>query len=165
MNTSAATVRTVSDRKRPLVTGVNGPLMARRSGLLISPGLEFLPLPSAAWRRALEEHDDHQGDRNRRGGQDLACQTQIHGTGDGHHRHRVALGRGGRVVGHSSTRAARIYLHTREEREQQLAATLDRMARRELKASDAKRTARLSGTQRARDPQSGISGSEAGQHE
>lgn len=39
-------------------------------------------------------------------------------------------------MGHSSTRAARIYLHTREEREQQLAATLDRMARRQLKTSD-----------------------------
>ena len=68
-------------------------------------------------------------------------------------------------MGHSSTRAARIYLHTREEREQQLAVTLDKMARRELKASDAKRTVRRSGTQRARDPQSGVSGSEAGQHE
>jgi hypothetical protein len=68
-------------------------------------------------------------------------------------------------MGHSSTRAARIYLHTREEREQQLAATLDRMARRELKASVAKRTARRSGTQRARDPQSGYSQSEARQDE
>jgi integrase len=68
-------------------------------------------------------------------------------------------------MGHSSTRAARIYLHTREEREQQLAATLDRMARRELKASGAKRTARRSGTQRARDPQSGGSQSEARQDE
>ena len=68
-------------------------------------------------------------------------------------------------MGHSSTRAARIYLHTREEREQQLAATLDKMARRELKASGAKRTARRSGTQRARDPQSGDSQSEAEQGE
>ena len=68
-------------------------------------------------------------------------------------------------MGHSSTRAARIYLQTREEREQQLAATLDRMARRELKASGAKRTARRSGTQRARGPQSGDSQSEAGQDE
>ena len=42
-------------------------------------------------------------------------------------------------MGHSATRAARIYLHTRQEREQQLAAALDRMVRRELKASDAKR--------------------------
>jgi integrase len=49
-------------------------------------------------------------------------------------------------MGHSSTRAARIYLHAREERERQLAATLDKMARRELKASAAKHTARRSGT-------------------
>jgi integrase len=68
-------------------------------------------------------------------------------------------------MGHSSTRAARIYLHTREEREQQLAATLDRMARQELKASDAKRTTRLSDTQRARDPQFGDSQSKARQDE
>ena len=52
-------------------------------------------------------------------------------------------------MGHSSTRAARIYLHTRQEREQQLAAALDRMVRRELKASGAKRTARRSGTRTA----------------
>lgn len=49
-------------------------------------------------------------------------------------------------MGHSSTRAARIYLHAREEREQQLAAALDKMARRELKASAVKRTAGRSGT-------------------
>jgi hypothetical protein len=54
-------------------TAANGPAF----GTLISPGLEFLPLPSADWRRALEEHDDHQCDRNRRGGQDLACQTLL----------------------------------------------------------------------------------------
>jgi integrase len=40
-------------------------------------------------------------------------------------------------MGHSSTRAASIYLHSREEREEQLAAALDSMARRELKESDA----------------------------
>jgi hypothetical protein len=44
------------------------------------------------------------------------------------------------------TRAARIYLHAREERERQLAAMLDKMARRELKASAAKRTTGRSGT-------------------
>ena len=33
-------------------------------------------------------------------------------------------------MGHSSTRAAKVYLHAREERDQQLAATLDKMARR-----------------------------------
>jgi hypothetical protein len=49
-------------------------------------------------------------------------------------------------MGHSSTRAARINLYAREERERQLAATLDKMARRELKASAAKRTASRSGT-------------------
>jgi hypothetical protein len=36
-------------------------------------------------------------------------------------------------MGHSSTRAASIYLHSREKREEQLAAALDSMARRELK--------------------------------
>jgi hypothetical protein len=45
-----------------------GLLVARCSGSLICPGLEFPPLPSAPRRRALEEHDDHEGDRNRRGG-------------------------------------------------------------------------------------------------
>jgi integrase len=40
-------------------------------------------------------------------------------------------------MGHSSTRAARVYLHARQARDQQLAATLDRMARRELKRSAA----------------------------
>jgi hypothetical protein len=46
-----------------------------------------------------------------------------------------------------------------------LAATLDRMARRELKASGAMRTARRSGTQRARDQQSGVSRAKAGHGE
>jgi integrase len=49
-------------------------------------------------------------------------------------------------MGHSSTRAARIYLHAREERERQLVATLDKMARRELQASAVKRAAGRSGT-------------------
>jgi hypothetical protein len=44
----------MSDRERPLVAGVDGPLMARRSGSLISPGLGFLPpsgdLPETASR-------------------------------------------------------------------------------------------------------------------
>jgi hypothetical protein len=53
-------------------------------------------------------------------------------------------------MGHSSTRAARVYLHAREERDRQLASTLDKMARRELRrSSDARRDGR-SGTQRAR---------------
>ena len=44
-------------------------------------------------------------------------------------------------MGHSSTRAARIYLYARDEREWQLAVTLGRIARRELKASGATRSA------------------------
>src|SRR5215469_11243970 len=38
-------------------------------------------------------------------------------------------------MGHSSTRAAKVYLYAREERDRQLADVLDRMARRELKRS------------------------------
>jgi integrase len=49
-------------------------------------------------------------------------------------------------MGHSSTRAARVYLHTRDERNQQLAAALDKMARRELKRSSCTRNANRSGT-------------------
>lgn len=36
-------------------------------------------------------------------------------------------------MGHSSTRAARLYLHTRQERDMEIAVTLDRMAKREPK--------------------------------
>jgi integrase len=53
-------------------------------------------------------------------------------------------------MGHSSTRAAAVYLHAREERDKQLAATLDKMARRELKRSGGSPNQRRSGTQRAR---------------
>ena len=58
-------------------------------------------------------------------------------------------------MGHSSTRAAQVYLHTREERGQQIAATIDKMARRELKrarkgASKQPNSGETSGTQRAR---------------
>ena len=49
-------------------------------------------------------------------------------------------------MGHSSTRAAKVYLHSREERDQQLAATLDKMARRELKRSASTRNRNRSGT-------------------
>jgi integrase len=49
-------------------------------------------------------------------------------------------------MGHSSTPVARVYLHAREERDQQLAATLDKMARRELKRSASIRNANRSGT-------------------
>jgi hypothetical protein len=36
-------------------------------------------------------------------------------------------------MGHSSTRAARVYMHVRRERDKEIAATLDRMAKRHLK--------------------------------
>lgn len=36
-------------------------------------------------------------------------------------------------MGHSSSRAAMVYLHARQERDRQIAATLDKMARRELR--------------------------------
>jgi integrase len=36
-------------------------------------------------------------------------------------------------MGHSSTRAARVYMHVRQERDQEIAATLHRTAKRELK--------------------------------
>jgi integrase len=49
-------------------------------------------------------------------------------------------------MGHSSTRAAQVYLHAREERDRQLAATLDKMARRELKRSASARKTNQSGT-------------------
>jgi len=51
-------------------------------------------------------------------------------------------------MGHSFTRAARVYLHAREERDRQLASTLDKMARRELRRSSGARNASQSGTQR-----------------
>jgi hypothetical protein len=36
-------------------------------------------------------------------------------------------------MGHSSTRAAQVYLHARQERDHELASTLDKMAKRELR--------------------------------
>ena len=42
-------------------------------------------------------------------------------------------------MGHSSTRAARLYLHTRQERDKEIAVTLDRMAKRELKRARQRR--------------------------
>jgi integrase len=63
-------------------------------------------------------------------------------------------------MGHSSTRAARVYLHAREERDRQLATTLDKMARRELRRSSGTRSGGQSGTQRARGrPKGSESGS------
>ena len=58
-------------------------------------------------------------------------------------------------MGHSSTRAAEVYLHAREERDRQLADVLDRMARRELKRSAGAGNVSRSGTQRARGRSSG----------
>jgi len=58
-------------------------------------------------------------------------------------------------MGHSSPRAAKVYLHAREERDRQLAAALDKLARRELRRSADTQSANRSGTQRARKRQSG----------
>jgi integrase len=58
-------------------------------------------------------------------------------------------------MGHSSTRAAKVYLHAREERDRQLADVLDKMARRELKRSGTARNVSQSGTYRARGRSSG----------
>lgn len=58
-------------------------------------------------------------------------------------------------MGHSSIRAAMIYLHTRDERDREIASTMDKMVKRELKRSqpkDKKPTRERSGTQRARKP-------------
>jgi integrase len=55
-------------------------------------------------------------------------------------------------MGHSSTRAAMVYLHARQERDRQIAATLDKMARRELRQAGVTPVASEppAGTQRAR---------------
>lgn len=61
-------------------------------------------------------------------------------------------------MGHSSTRAARIYLHARQERDKEIASTLGKMVARELKRSQKPKkpdpkedgTGGRSGTQRAR---------------
>jgi integrase len=42
-------------------------------------------------------------------------------------------------MGHSSTRAAQVYLHARRERDREIASTLDKMAKRELKKSKKQR--------------------------
>jgi len=42
-------------------------------------------------------------------------------------------------MGHSSTRAARLYLHTRQERDKEIAVTLDRMAKHEPKRARQRR--------------------------
>jgi len=55
-------------------------------------------------------------------------------------------------MGHWSTRAAVVYLHAREERDRQIASTLDKMARREMRQAGIRSMPRTSasGTQRAR---------------
>jgi integrase len=58
-------------------------------------------------------------------------------------------------MGHSSTRAAQVYLHARDERGRQIAETLDKMAREELsraqqQRAEAEASDAASGTQRAR---------------
>jgi integrase len=62
-------------------------------------------------------------------------------------------------MGHSSTRAARVYMHVRQERDKEIATTLDRMAKRELKRARTRRNDQLpaarSGTQRAREAKKG----------
>jgi integrase len=59
-------------------------------------------------------------------------------------------------MGHSSTRAAQVYLHARDERGRQIAETLDKMAREELSRAQqhgagAEATDEATGTQRARE--------------
>jgi integrase-like protein len=61
-------------------------------------------------------------------------------------------------MGHSSTRAARVYLHAREERDRQLASTLDKMARRELRRSSSARNAGQSDATGARVSQGTATG-------
>jgi len=58
-------------------------------------------------------------------------------------------------MGHSSTRAARVYMHVRAERDNEIAATIDKRARRELKRAGTQLPAGPSGTQRARGAGSG----------
>jgi integrase len=48
-------------------------------------------------------------------------------------------------MGHSSTRAAQVYLHARRERDREIASTLDKMAKRELKRSRKKGKKRKKG--------------------
>ncbi len=48
-------------------------------------------------------------------------------------------------MGRSSTRAARIYLHAREERDKRIAASIDKMARQELRRWEAAENCRSGG--------------------
>lgn len=60
-------------------------------------GLVFIPRSGSAWRRALEEHDDEQGDNDRQTDPPSMPSQQRHAYGrpDGYQRHRPALGRDG----------------------------------------------------------------------
>ncbi|MGI5166399.1 tyrosine-type recombinase/integrase [Spirillospora sp. CA-253888] len=52
-------------------------------------------------------------------------------------------------MGHSSTRAAKVYLHARQERGREIASTLDKLAKRELKQGKKKRKKRPDGSTEA----------------
>lgn len=49
-------------------------------------------------------------------------------------------------MGHSSTRAAQVYLHARRERDREIASSLDRMAERELRKAEKADESERSGT-------------------
>lgn len=53
-------------------------------------------------------------------------------------------------MGHSSTRAALIYLHSTDERQREIAIALNQLANRQLKRAKRKGIGSRSGTQRAR---------------
>jgi hypothetical protein len=53
-------------------------------------------------------------------------------------------------MGHSSTRAALIYLHSTNERQREIADALDRLAKDQLKRAKGRGTGSRSGTERAR---------------
>jgi integrase len=53
-------------------------------------------------------------------------------------------------MGHSGTRAALIYLHSTDERQREIAAALNQLAKKQVKRAGHSRTGSRSGTQRAR---------------
>jgi integrase len=55
-------------------------------------------------------------------------------------------------MGHSSTRAALIYLHSTDERQREIAAALNQLAKKQLKRAGRNGTGSRSGTPRARQP-------------
>jgi hypothetical protein len=57
-------------------------------------------------------------------------------------------------MGHDSERAALIYLHSSAERQRNLADAVGDVARAELAKSETRKTAKSSGTRRARDRRS-----------